>query len=140
MCVRLQKLAIKQNYLGDRFVWKDGLLIEFGDTKCLLERLEDISTIKVCVQGKVDNLGEVCEVTRSIRTAHTSILDEYEGVLKDDYMLCCHCLVCGKLPVKKWLPHETNGTWCYSQTSTYTGSGSIGRSYKRIGPVVDVQH
>ena len=74
MCVRLQKLAIEKNYLGSRLAWKNGLLVQFGDTKVLLERFELTSTIKVCVQSKVENLNEIWTVLHRVRVSHTSLV------------------------------------------------------------------
>ena len=80
------------------------------------------------MQGEVDDLKEVSEVSRSIHTANLSILEEYEGVLKDEYMLCSHCKMTSNDPVKRWLPHQVFPEEAATTKNISCGADSVPRA------------
>ena len=94
--VHLQKTASEKGYTGDRYAWKDGLLVTFETIQAVLIRDEVNNVISSSVSGDICDVDKIWDISKDSEASATSTLDQYDGINAEILYACGHCLMLGK--------------------------------------------
>ena len=104
--VQLQKTATNRKYEGERYAWRDGLLIKIDTLTCILQRNNKTATIYVSVCGKAEDADTIWMVMTDVHGDFENSLKPYKGVIEEIYFLCSHCIIKRKLEILKLEPQH----------------------------------
>ena len=96
MTVKLQQTVSDKGYAGERYAWKDGLLVTLDTIQAFLVRNEADNKISFCVSGDTCDVEIIWDVSKDTEVNITQTLDQYEGINAEIVYVCGHCLLLRK--------------------------------------------